>query len=415
MNRSFLIVGHSFLPSTGLRVLHVLTLGCGMLALTGLLVSASSAQDAEPGSEAVSTIDFETQIAPLFGKHCLSCHGPDDAKGDFRIDDREPTLDGYIEAEDPDSSHLFELITTDSDEQMPPADAGGPMSPAEIALVKAWIEQGAVWPEGVAIQPPSEEEQQVAEVETDQKKQDQDQAKSTWMLLWEICGLLHPVLIHFPLGLIVGGAVFAILGFRGESPMSDAAYYCLCLGAVGSVLAGVSGWSFGFHEGYGGWQGGAIDLGQTIERHRWGGVVLTVLAIFLAIGATYSRRNDPYGSGAIWKLCLVGLAGLAGYVGHQGGEMTHTGLHKELLDKAAIVSENLTGREEPQPEPKREQNGEEKPDVDNANPADGSGDQPSTSDADTTNADTSKADTTNSGDPAETSTDGNRSTTEQDT
>ena len=352
-----------------------------------------------------ATVDFASQIVPVFSQRCLHCHGPEDQSGDFRIDDRDATM-GHIEPGDSEGSYLYELLVAEPDSGlMPPVDDGGPLPESEIQLVKVWIDQGAEWPEEITIEPPTAEQQQVVQEAVAKKKAEQDREKSSWLLLWEICGLLHPVFLHFPVAMIVGGAIFAVLGFRGESPMSDAAYYCLCLGAIGSLFATASGWSFAIHEGYGGWEGGAIDLDKTIERHRWAGILATILTVILAIGASVSRRNDPYGAGTLWKLGLIALAALMGYVGHQGGEMTHQGIHEELLDKAAIVSDNLVGRDEPEAPPldEAEATGDE------AKPGDGQAEP----DADDTKQADDEAQESNDDEAAAPQTDGDQESPEQ--
>ena len=88
--------------------------------------------------EAVSPLDsdgrvvqFERDIAPIFRERCLDCHGPDDAKNDFRIDDAESVMD-YVEPEDVEGSSLFVdyMTSDDPDMLMPPPSHGGPMSAA---------------------------------------------------------------------------------------------------------------------------------------------------------------------------------------------------------------------------------------------------------------------------------------------
>ena len=98
-----------------------------------------------------SKVDFATQIKPIFEKHCLRCHGPDDQDGDFRIDDREAVFN-YVEPFDASFSDLHEYITSDDEsDMMPPPDDGGPLPSDEIQLVTRWINQGADWPEDVKL------------------------------------------------------------------------------------------------------------------------------------------------------------------------------------------------------------------------------------------------------------------------
>ncbi len=308
---------------------------------------ASAVQEAVQEQEQ-ATVDFEGQIKPLIAQRCLRCHGPEEQEADFRMDDRQVVF-YYIEPGDPDGSELHErLISDDPELMMPPPDEGGPLAEEEVVLLRDWISQGANWPEGTTIEPPPPEVEAKAQEEIQQKKQQQDRQESSWQLVWEIAGLLHPLLVHFPVALLIAGAIFGIFGFRGESPMSDAAYYCLWLGALGAVLAAASGWSFAIRESYLNWQ--SFDFQRSIDIHRWGGVLVAVLAFLLAVIASMSRRRDPYGTGGVWKISLVLLAGLVGFVAHHGGKMTHAGLHDELVDKATIVIENIRGNQPAAPD-----------------------------------------------------------------
>ena len=36
-----------------------------------------------------AAVSFETEVKPIFEKHCVECHGPKKQKSDFRLDDRE--------------------------------------------------------------------------------------------------------------------------------------------------------------------------------------------------------------------------------------------------------------------------------------------------------------------------------------
>jgi WD40 repeat protein len=100
------------------------------------------------GRAADQPISFAKQIAPVLREKCLTCHGPEKAKGKFRLDTFElmnqpgssklsPLVAGL-----PDKSHLFELLTTsDEDDRMPQKDA--PLPPEQIALFQRWIREGA--------------------------------------------------------------------------------------------------------------------------------------------------------------------------------------------------------------------------------------------------------------------------------
>jgi hypothetical protein len=98
--------------------------------------------------------DFDREIRPLLQKHCIECHGEKKQKGELRLDAKVHVFKGghdgpAILAGKPAASPLFQRISSaDDDERMPPK--GEPLSAAQIALLKAWIEAGAEWPENEA-------------------------------------------------------------------------------------------------------------------------------------------------------------------------------------------------------------------------------------------------------------------------
>jgi hypothetical protein len=98
-------------------------------------------------------VDFERDIRPMLSDACYVCHGPDASKREskLRLDTREGA---FIEIEGvrmivpgkPEKSELYRRLTTrDSDDHMPPAKAKRKITPAQIAVVKRWIEEGAPW------------------------------------------------------------------------------------------------------------------------------------------------------------------------------------------------------------------------------------------------------------------------------
>ena len=101
----------------------------------------------------VSRADGDTNavvVARLFEAKCLSCHGPEKQKGQFRIDQRESLLKGgesgvaAVVPGDPAKSGLFRMILlpTTHDQVMPPA--GKPrLADADILAVFRWIQAGA--------------------------------------------------------------------------------------------------------------------------------------------------------------------------------------------------------------------------------------------------------------------------------
>jgi hypothetical protein len=98
--------------------------------------------------------DFDREIRPLLQKHCIECHGEKKQKGELRLDAKLHAFKGghdgpAILAGNGDTSPIYQRITSaNEDERMPPK--GDPLSAAQVALVKAWIDAGAAWPENDA-------------------------------------------------------------------------------------------------------------------------------------------------------------------------------------------------------------------------------------------------------------------------
>jgi Protein of unknown function (DUF1553)/Protein of unknown function (DUF1549)/Planctomycete cytochrome C len=96
-------------------------------------------------------VSFNRNIRPILSKRCFACHGPDakTVKGKLRLDDRASAVkdrDGHwaIVPKDPNASEVMARVTSkDAAKRMPPPEAGGPLSPGEIDLMRRWIALGA--------------------------------------------------------------------------------------------------------------------------------------------------------------------------------------------------------------------------------------------------------------------------------
>ncbi|HSH92554.1 MAG TPA: DUF1553 domain-containing protein [Roseimicrobium sp.] len=94
---------------------------------------------------------FESQVRPLFEKHCTECHGEKKQKADLRLDLKSHAFKGgengaVIVAGDSGKSPLFQrVVSQDSDNRMPPK--GSPLTGEQAGVLKTWIDSGAIWPE----------------------------------------------------------------------------------------------------------------------------------------------------------------------------------------------------------------------------------------------------------------------------
>ncbi|MFT7642359.1 MAG: mono/diheme cytochrome c family protein, partial [Pirellulaceae bacterium] len=102
---------------------------------------------------AQTRIDLTRDIQPILANHCLQCHGPNKVarKAGLRLDHldtlQRKSASGrrLIVAGQPNESELYLRVTSTDDDHMPPADAKSQLSPAQIASLNLWIQQGANW------------------------------------------------------------------------------------------------------------------------------------------------------------------------------------------------------------------------------------------------------------------------------
>ncbi len=106
-----------------------------------------------PPASRQTGITYAQDIKPIFDKSCVRCHGEHKPKGHLRLDSLEAVFKGsedgkVIVSWNGAGSVLVQNIAHvgDPDDYMPPPKnkAGiAPLTPQQIGLVRAWIDQGA--------------------------------------------------------------------------------------------------------------------------------------------------------------------------------------------------------------------------------------------------------------------------------
>jgi ankyrin repeat protein len=103
-------------------------------------------------AETDSKVDFGRDVLPLIRQNCMTCHGPNVQMNNFRLDRRSTAMRGgtrsVIVPGSSASSRLYlRLVGKEFGNQMPPT---GALKPEQVAVIKAWIDQGAEWPDALA-------------------------------------------------------------------------------------------------------------------------------------------------------------------------------------------------------------------------------------------------------------------------
>jgi hypothetical protein len=116
------------------------------------------AASVSPAGEAA--IRYSRDILPILSENCFNCHGMDKGarKAGLRLDteDGAKGVDAPAIAGNRVSSELFRRITASDDDRMPPVDSGKSLTADQIAIIGAWLDQGAPWEGHWAYTPPVE-------------------------------------------------------------------------------------------------------------------------------------------------------------------------------------------------------------------------------------------------------------------
>lgn len=131
-------------------------------------------------------------------------------------------------------------------------------------------------------------------------------AESFW--LWQFLGRLHPLIVHFPVGLLcIALFLEAISWFRKSTELQAGINALLWIGAISSIVAAAFGLILVNQEDY---------AGKGVAIHQWAGLTTMLLSI-LTVMALRSGRTMVYRS--LLVLTVVGVT----VAGHFGALITH--------------------------------------------------------------------------------------------
>ena len=124
-------------------------------------------------------------------------------------------------------------------------------------------------------------------------------------------GRLHPLLIHFPIALVIATALAegaAIV--TADEGWRTVAVENVRAGAVFALLATVAGWRLALAP--------EMEVSPLLEWHRWLGTVAAGAALAAALATRGVRRRSALG-GRIYRIALFTAGALVAVTGHVGG------------------------------------------------------------------------------------------------
>lgn len=116
----------------------------------------SPEQMAKLPAPATAKVDFARDVKPIFDAACVKCHGKGKDKGGFSLETRAAFSKGGdsgtpIVTGESAESLIIELVSGLDPENVMPKK-GSKLKPEQVALLRAWIDQGAAWPNEITFQ-----------------------------------------------------------------------------------------------------------------------------------------------------------------------------------------------------------------------------------------------------------------------
>jgi mono/diheme cytochrome c family protein len=122
-----------------------------LMAIAVLAGSVAVAQTLPPA--VARQVDFVRDVQPLLRSACARCHARGNDKGGFRFDTRELLLQGgdtgavVVPGRSADS--LLVALVAGLDPEMVMPQKGSRLTDEQVGILRAWIDQGAPWPDGL--------------------------------------------------------------------------------------------------------------------------------------------------------------------------------------------------------------------------------------------------------------------------
>lgn len=135
-------------PSCAKRMFNT-NFGGSLLLCLGVLSTSlfGQTQASSAADSSGKKIDFVRDIQPIFQKSCIGCHGPKMQMAGLRLDAKKLALKSLHPGKAIESA-LYHRVAGIGDQPRMPM-GGKPLAAPQIALIQAWIDQGAEWPDGI--------------------------------------------------------------------------------------------------------------------------------------------------------------------------------------------------------------------------------------------------------------------------
>jgi uncharacterized membrane protein len=131
---------------------------------------------------------------------------------------------------------------------------------------------------------------------------------------------LHPMIVHFPIALIIVGFLAEVLSlfFKSEKCLSKTGFYLMILGTLAAVVAWATGQLFTNEPTQG-------QVMQVFARHETGALITMLIMILCSVFRIYiviKRKEETDLKWIAFGIYLLGFFAVA-FTGYMGGAMVY--------------------------------------------------------------------------------------------
>ncbi len=131
---------------------------------------------------------------------------------------------------------------------------------------------------------------------------------------------LHPMIVHFPVALILVGFLAEVLSlvFRNEKCLSKTGFYLMVLGAIAAVAAWTTGQLFTGHPEEG-------EIARVFENHETGALITMIIMLIgaaLRIFIFIKKKEETQWKWVVFGFYFLGFAAVA-FTAFMGGKMVY--------------------------------------------------------------------------------------------
>lgn len=135
--------------------------------------------------------------------------------------------------------------------------------------------------------------------------------------LWQFFGRLHPLIVHFPVALLIAALLLEAIGLKKRNhELRKATNILLLTGAASAVMAVAFGWLLEAQDQY---------SGDLLTVHKWTGIATAILATLTLLIHHRMLLRNQWGLLSAYRTALVVTVLGVSLAGHFGASLTHGG------------------------------------------------------------------------------------------